>query len=162
MTSCEKGEFSLNGLPRAVGSLLIIFVFFLFTGCATDAKKPSPVLSQTTDLRKALLEVTEAYEQKDKEAFFSRFDPSFHPLTLFKNQVNRDFEAFSGADIQVTIEQIRIEQESLVTVVRWKGSWTSVSGEPALRKRGHAVFRWTSKPMLRLLEIKGNPPFGVF
>jgi uncharacterized protein YktA (UPF0223 family) len=120
------------------------------------------VLSEATHLREVIQEITKAYEQKDGKRFFANLDPSFHQLERFKNRINRDFENFSTADIQMTIEQIRIEQESLVTMVLWKGDWTSLQDAPPLRKRGHAVFRWTADENLRLLEIKGNTPFGVF
>jgi len=147
---------------RTGGLVLVVYICFLLGGCASDAKKVSPVLSQATQIREVIQSLVEAYAQKDGKIFFAKLDPSFPLLEPFKNQIHRDFEGFSKADIQVTIEQLRIEQGSLVTVVRWMGDWTPVSGGPSLRKRGHAVFRWRSKEALLLLEIKGNPPFGVF
>ncbi|MFQ5580186.1 MAG: nuclear transport factor 2 family protein [Nitrospiria bacterium] len=147
---------------RSVRMFFIVSIFFLLGACASDPKKASPVLSQATRLREVIQKMAKAYEQKDGKRFFEKLDAAFHPLEPFKDQVKRDFEGFSKADIQMTIEQIRIEKESLVTVVRWKGDWTPISGGTSLRKRGHAVFRWTSKGNLHLLGIKGNPPFGVF
>ncbi|MFQ5781258.1 MAG: nuclear transport factor 2 family protein, partial [Nitrospiria bacterium] len=138
-----------NGAP-----LFLLLTLFLIEGCATDPRKPSPVSIQVTRLEEALLEVTGAYEQKDEERFFSKLDPSFHPLTRFKSQVVRDFNTFSRVDIQMTIERIQIAQESLLATVRWKGSWTANPDAPPLEKRGHALFRWTSKEDPLLLEIK--------
>ncbi len=141
--------------------ILFLLLFFL-GGCATDSSKPSPVAMEVDHLQEAFLSITESYEKKDEKTFLSKLDPAFQPLTPFKNQVLHDFKNFSEAHIRLIIERIQIEPESVVVAVRWSGTWKTADDAPALEKKGHALFRWTTGENPRLLEIRGDPPFGIF
>lgn len=142
--------------------LILFLFFFLLGGCATDSAKPSPVAIGAGRLQEALSSITESYEKKDEKTFFSKLDPAFQPITPFKNQVLHDFKTFAEADIRMVIERIQIDQESVMTFVRWNGTWKTKPDVPALEKKGHALFRWTTGENPQLLEIRGDPPFGIF
>jgi hypothetical protein len=142
--------------------LILSLFFFVLGGCATDPTKPSPVAMEADRLQEALLSITESYEKKDEKTFFSKIDPAFPSLTPFRNQVLQDFQNFSEANIRMVIERIQIDPESVVTAVRWGGTWKTAPDAPALEKKGHALFRWTPGENPQLLEIRGDPPFGIF
>ncbi|HZR46391.1 MAG TPA: hypothetical protein VFA47_06785 [Candidatus Manganitrophaceae bacterium] len=141
---------------------LILLLLFVLEGCATDSSKPSPVAIEVDRLQETLLSITESYEKKDEKTFFSKLDPAFQPLTPFKNQVLRDFKNFSEANIRLIIERVQIEPNAVATAVRWGGTWKSGAGGPPIEKKGHAIFRWTTGENPQLLEIRGDPPFGIF
>lgn len=140
----------------------LIVLLFLLGGCATDSSKPSPVSIETDRVRQALVSITESYEKKDEKTFFSKVDPDFKSPAGFRSQVLRDFNTFSEADIRMIIDRIQIEQGSILVAVHWGGSWKLLPGAPPIEKKGHTLFRWTSGEELRLVEIKGDPPFGIF
>jgi hypothetical protein len=142
--------------------LILILIFFLWEGCATDTAKPSTVAIEAGRLQEALLSIAESYEKKDEKTFFSKFDPAFQPLTTFRGQVLHDFKSFSEAHVRMVIERIQIDQESVTAAVRWGGTWKTTPDAPALEKKGHALFRWTAGENPQLLEIRGDPPFGIF
>jgi hypothetical protein len=159
-------SFPASHAVPSVGSqrlrLILVLFFFLWGGCATDSAKPSPVAIEAGRLQEALLSITESYEKKDEKTFFSKFDPAFQPLTHFKSQVLHDFKRFSEANIRMVIERIQIDQEAVMAAVRWDGTWKTTPDAPALEKKGHALFRWTGGENPQLLEIRGDPPFGIF
>lgn len=142
--------------------LILLLLLVILEGCATDSSKPSPVAIEVDRLQETLLSITESYEKKDEKTFFSKLDPAFQPLTPFREQVLRDFKNFSEANIRLVIERVQIEPDAAVTAVRWGGTWKSGAGAPPLEKKGHALFRWTPGENPQLLEIKGDPPFGIF
>ncbi len=84
MPSIEIGKFSFSNFSRPARLFLVVYMFFLLGGCASDAKKISPVRSQTTQLREVIQTLVEAYEQKDGKTFFEKLDPSFRLLEPFK------------------------------------------------------------------------------
>jgi hypothetical protein len=146
---------------KALRRVFLLLLLFVLQGCATDSSKPSPVAIEVDRLQETLLSITESYEKKDEKTFFSKLDPAFQPLIPFKNQVLRDFKNFSEANIRMVVERIQIEQASVVTAVRWGGTWKSGTDAP-IEKKGHALFRWTTGENPQLLEIRGDPPFGIF
>lgn len=141
---------------------LALFLAGPLAGCATDSKGPSAVATTVRRIDEALHSITESYEKKDEKSFFSGFDPAFKFLAPLKNQVLRDFETFSEIDVTITIDRVEIEGELISAAVHWGGVWKSSSQGRPLEKKGHALFTWKSGEAPKLLEIRGDPPFGVF
>lgn len=142
---------------------LILSGFLLFWGgCATQPTKPSPVSIQVDQIREALQGITESYEKKDAQAFLDHLDPSFKGSAELKNQTLQDFKVFSQMEIQLIIDRVQIEEKSIWVAAHWGGVWKTTPEAAPLEKKGHALFRWTSGDHPKLLEIRGDPPFGVF
>lgn len=107
------------------------------------------------------MSITESYEKKDEKKFLSSLDPSFKPLPSFKEQLLKDWATFSETKIDMKIDRVEVRQESISTAVHWGGVWKREPGAPPLEKKGHALFVWTTGETPLLLEIRGDPPFGI-
>jgi len=144
----------------AGGSLFLLFLLFT-AGCATTPTKPSPVAEQVDRVRQALVSITESYEKKDEKKFLSSFDASFKSLPSYKEQVQKELMMFSEIDIDMKIDRVEVRAGSISTAVHWGGTWKEAPGVPPLEKKGHALFVWTTGENPLLLEIRGDPPFGM-
>jgi len=146
--------------PR--GFLLFLVLFFFLGACATTPTKPSPVAEQVDRIRQALGSITESYEKKDEKKFLSALDPSFKSLPSFKEQVLKDLTTFSEINIDMKIDRVEVREGSVSTAVHWDGVWKTAAGASPLEKKGHALLVWTTGENPLLLEIRGDPPFGIF
>jgi hypothetical protein len=117
---------------------------------------------QVDRVRQALVSITESYEKKDEKKFLSSLDPSFKSLSSFKEQVLKDLATFSEMNIDMKIDRVEVREGSISTAVHWGGIWKMEPGAPPLEKKGHALFVWTTGEDPLLLEIRGDPPFGIF
>lgn len=149
-------------LVRRAAGFLLALLFLFSAGCATTPTKPSPVAEQVDRIRQALVSITESYEKKDEKNFLSRLDPSFKSLPSFKEQVLKELATFSEINIDMKIDRIEVQTGSISTAVHWGGVWKGAPGTPPLEKKGHALFVWTTGEDPLLLEIRGDPPFGIF
>ena len=131
-------------------------------GCVSEPTKPSPTATQVDQIRLALQGITESYEKKDEKAFFEKLDPAFKNAADLRNQTLQDFKAFSQMEVQWTVDRVHIEEQGIWVAAHWGGVWKTTAEGPPLEKKGHVLFRWTSNDPPKLLEIRGDPPFGVF
>lgn len=148
-------------LIRPAGRVFLSLLFLFFAGCATTPTQPSPVAEQVDRIRQAVVSITESYEKKDEKKFLSSLDPSFKSLPSFKEQVLKDLATFSEMNIDMKIDRVEVRAESISTAVHWGGVWKREPGAPPLEKKGHALFVWTTGETPLLLEIRGDPPFGI-
>ena len=137
-------------------------IVILLAGCAAERAKPSPVSIQVGQIRQALDSITESYEKKDEKTFFEKIDPSFKNVEDFKGRAIQDFATFSQIKLELKVDRIRIEDDSIWVAARWSGAWKTAPEAPPLEKRGNALLRWTAGEDPKLLEIRGDPPFGVY
>ena len=149
-------------MPVSPRWLFLLLVLFFLEACASTPAKPSPVAEQVGRIRQALASITESYEKKDEKKFLSSLDPSFKSLPSFKAQVLKDLATFSEINLDMKVDRVEIREGSVSTAVHWDGVWKTAPGVPPLEKKGHALFVWTTGDAPLLLEIRGDPPFGVF
>lgn len=159
----QSGTIGASGRPLPRTRWLLLFLVFFFVGaCASAPAKPSPVAEQVDRIRQALASITESYEKKDEKKFLSNLDPSFKSLPIFKEQVLKDLTTFSEIDLDVKVDRVEVREGSISTAVHWGGVWKTAPGALPLEKKGHALFVWSTGETPLLLEIRGDPPFGVF
>ncbi len=148
-------------LDKFSQTFLIVLPLVLLWACSGDQKKPSPVTKKVDGIQIVLNGLADAYGRKDKEAFLSRiFTPPESDGSL-RDRAVQEFEHFSHADLSMTIRRMEISEEALKTRVRWKGVWMSDSGAPLLKKKGDAVLFWTRTGELKLMDVRGESPFGI-
>ena len=127
--------------------------------------KPSSVLAlQVSQIEQTLHQIEEAYRQKDEARISFHLDRS-QQASLFKEQVRQDFTAFSDMKIKVKITGVNKTKEGISTAVYWEGEWRTETNPdslpPPLRQAGHALFVWSLDELPKLLEIRGDPPWGI-
>jgi len=152
----------LLSLPRRrpVSFLLIGLLLSLF-GCATAPKPSSVLASQVSQIEQALRQIEEAYRQKDEERLSFHLNRLSEQASFFKEQVSQDFTAFSDLKIKMNITRVNKTKEDISTMVYWEGEWRTETGSPPLRRASHALFVWSLDAWPKLLEIRGDAPWGI-
>jgi len=141
---------------------MIVLLVTFFGACATDKKKPSPIATQVSQTQKNLSSLAASYGKKDEKGFFEGLDSSADSLSLVRPRMLRDFEHFDSAEISFVLDRVEVEAGRIKTVVRWKGLWTQKPGIPSIEKRGKAIFFWNDDSDPKMIEVRGDSPFGVF
>lgn len=157
----RPGRRRLGGPLGLIAFLPLLLLFFFSSGCATTPSKPSAVAEQVEHVRQALTEMTASYEKKDEAAFFAAVDPSFQSSPALKEQVPKDWKAFSDISVEIKIDRVEIREGAITTAVHWGGIWKTAASAPPLEKKGHALLVWTTGEQPLLLEIRGEAPFGI-
>ncbi len=146
-------------------SILLLFFLALLAGgtiisCATSPKAPSPSAIQAKNIEQELSALTQLYEKKDNQ-FFAHLHSLFKWPAFFKESVQHDFETFSEIKMRLKMTRLDITKENLKAGIYWEGSWETSSVLP-LQQSGQALFIFSADSPPRLLEIRGESPFGVF
>jgi len=114
-----------------------------------------------------LRQIEASYRQKEEAGLLLHLDPSFQQVSLFKEQIRHDFTTFS--EINVTMKIIRVDKtpSEISTSIYWEGTWKEKTGDTLLppsasplHQSGHALFLWNLDEVPRLLEIRGDAPWG--
>ncbi len=142
--------------------LILLLSLALFGACASDKKKPSPIATTVSQIQKNLSSLAIAYSNKDENGFFGGLDPSSDALDLVRTRTLRDFEHFNSSEIAFVLERVEAEAGRLKTVVRWKGVWVQKLNVSSIEKRGKAIFFWNDASDPKMIEVRGDSPFGVF
>ncbi len=145
-------------------SLKPFFILFLIigtligspTGCTTIPTPPSPLAVSVSRVEQAVQTIREAYEQKDETKLLGQIDPSFPNLATLKTQIKNDFQ-FRSIKMEMRISRVDVTEEAIAAGVYWEGEW--INKEP-LRQAGYAVFRFNKEASPKLLEIRGDIPWG--
>jgi hypothetical protein len=132
------------------------------TGCAGTPKPPSPLAAQINRVEQTLQQMTESYRNKDRAGLSHHLDPAFSHRSILEEQIQNDFDAFSEIAIKMNVVRIHSTKEATWATVYWEGVWTPVTGSaPPLYQSGHALFGFSKDDSPRLLEMRGDAPWGV-
>ncbi len=112
-------------------------------------------------VEQAIRGLAEAYEKRDETRFTLHLDPSFPDTPLFKEQVGRDFKTFSEIKMRMRISRVEVTKDAILTGVYWEGEWKTKTGEEPLRQSGYALFSFSTDDPPRLLEGRGDVPWGM-
>ncbi len=161
---CIKSLFS----PLHLSCGLWKRLFFLFlitgsvsTGCETIPKAPSPLAASVSKIDHVLRYIGEAYENKDETRLLLYFDSSFPDLPLLKERVGGDFKVFSEIKMNMKISRVDVTHEAILTGVYWEGVWKTETKEEPLLQSGYALYRFSKDDPPRILEIRGDVPWGM-
>ncbi|MBN4054748.1 hypothetical protein JYT87_03475 [Nitrospira defluvii] len=147
---------------RFYRTIFVLFSLIVLCGCAGEQKRPSPVTKKVDGLQTVLTDIADAYGRKDTEGFLAGIDTSSQAMRSLQDRVIQDFDHFSSAVLSLAIHRVEISDKALKTTIRWKGVWTSASDLLLLEKRGSAILFWTTSGEPKLIDVRGESPFGVF
>ncbi|MBI3598548.1 MAG: hypothetical protein HY201_03745 [Nitrospirae bacterium] len=131
------------------------------TSCATSPTQPSGVAIEAEKIRQELAALTALYEERNNQ-FFSHLHPLLEGSAFFKESVQHDFETFSEIKMNIKITRLEIRKEDVWTSVYWEGTWKVISDASPLLQSGQALFIFSAESPPRLMETRGESPFGVF
>ncbi len=147
---------------RIFPAITFLLLVFLFSACASDPKKPSSVLTQVTRIKEVLSEISDAYGKRDAPGFIDQLDASSKMLGPIREEIVQAFDHFSEADLSFVIRRVEFKETSIMTVVRWHGSWRLDSSSSPIEQEGDALLFWKDSKDPKLTEIRGDSPFLSF
>jgi len=145
----------------------LICVLSASVGCTTTPKPASLLVLQVSEVEEALRRIEASYRQKDAARLLSYLDTEFKQADRFKAQIHQDFTAFS--EINMTMKVIRVNKTNagILTAIHWEKTLTERADNPRrltlpspLHQSGHALFVWSLDALPRLLDVRGDAPWG--
>ncbi len=76
-------------------------------------------------------------------------------------EVSKDFETYKEIALDISIERIVIDGNTIEVYVHWSGQWKKDPAEDGLRERGHGMLRWVGVQSILLSSVEGDLPFGM-
>ncbi len=162
----DKGEFSSvfvsphRGL-LAVHSKILLWIICLLSlhiisGCAGNVILADDAMRirNTVDMISQLKGLYEAHD----EGILTLFTSEYLVETGMKDAISLDMERFSAISLNIFIDRMEVDKDLVNVSVQWDGSWGS--DEKILREGGSAVIIIRSDGGLKVVDIKGDSPFG--
>ncbi len=108
----------------------------------------------------AVQELRRAYVAKDLSGIQAMMLPTLS-LDRLERDISADFQSFQEILLDISIERIVIDGDSIDVYIHWQGQWKRTSGDAELRERGHGVLRWVGVKSIMLTGTEGDLPFGM-
>jgi hypothetical protein len=108
----------------------------------------------------AVESLRKAYAEKDRSTLHKLILP-VAALDRTGVDIERDFEQFEEITLDLSIERIVIEGDTIHVFVHWQGNWKRRPEDPGIRERGHGVLRWVGMQSIMLRGIEGDLFFGM-
>ena len=145
---------------RSTFTLLLLSAGFLaisiISGCAgkvilsDDAIK----IRNTVDI---INQLKDLYEKHD-EGMLSLFSTDYLSESGMKDDISQDMKRFNVISLNIFIDRIEVDKDLVNVSVHWSGSWEN--GEKTSRDGGSSVIIIRSGDGLKVVDIKGDSPFG--
>ena len=145
---------------RSKFALLLLSAGFLaisiISGCAgkvilsDDAIK----IRNTVDM---INQLKDLYEKHD-EGMLSLFSTDYLSESGMKDDISQDMKRFNVISLNIFIDRIEVDKDLVNVSVHWSGSWDN--GDKTSRDGGSSVIIIRSGDGLKVVDIKGDSPFG--
>jgi hypothetical protein len=132
----------------------------LLSGCPVKEPRYPADHARFQKIDAAVEKLRKAYAEKDPSAFEALLLPSDR-IDRIANEVKKDFKAFQEITLEVSIERIVIDEDTIDVFVHWQGEWKRTAADTGLRERGHGMLRWAGVQSILLRSVEGDLPFGM-
>jgi len=151
-----------SSVNAATALPFLISVFFLLalsiiSGCAGKVILSDDAIRIRNTVDK-INQLKELYEQHD-EGMLSLFSSEYLSESGMKDDISQDIRRFGSISLSIFIDRIEIDKDLVNVSVHWKGSWGD--GDKILKDGGSAVIIIRSGDGLKVVDIKGDSPFGI-
>lgn len=140
-------------------SLAILTVWGML-GCTSTPSKSSEEYARLERVVDAVKQLRDAYVNRDGHAIEDLLLP-LDSLSVWAQEVRKDFEVYSDVDLELRIERIEIKGDLILTFVVWHGEWRRASTDSVIRARGHGILYWSGSRVILLSGVDGDLPFGM-
>ncbi len=149
-----------TGLTPPFSFLLLaacLLLLSIISGCAGNVilSDDSMRIRKTVDM---VNELKANYEQHDDQ-ILSMFSAEYLSKPEMKNAILQDMEKFNTISLNIFIDRIVIDKDMGNVTVHWNGSWGD--SKKTFREGGSAVIIIRYGDGLRVMDIKGESPFGI-
>jgi hypothetical protein len=142
--------------------LLLCIAWFIgeILGCAPKGPQYPEEHARYRRIDAAVDALRQAYVRKDISALEALMLP-VDSLERMELDIKKDFEQFQEIALDVSIDRIVIEGETIEVFVHWQGQWKHTAADAGVRDRGHGMLRWVGVQSILLNGIDGDLPFGM-
>jgi len=144
-------------LRYGAGMTLLFFLLSIISGCAGNVilSDDSMRIRKTVDM---VNDLKANYEQHD-DHILTMFSAEYLSKPEMKNAILQDMEKFNTISLHIFIDRILIDKDMGNVTVHWNGSWGD--SKKTFREGGSAVIVIRYGDGLRVMDIKGESPFGI-
>ncbi|HZX47658.1 MAG TPA: hypothetical protein VFF47_00395 [Nitrospirota bacterium] len=145
---------------RTKFTLLLLSAGFLaisiISGCAGKVilSDDAVRIRNTVDM---IYQMKDLYEQHD-DGLLSLFSADYLSESGMNVAVSQDMKRFNVISLNIFIDRIEVDKDLINVSVHWSGSWDN--GEKISRDGGSSVIIIRSGDDLKVVDIKGDSPFG--
>jgi hypothetical protein len=132
----------------------------LLLGCASDPPRYPEDHRRFERIVEAVETLRTAYIQHDDQATESLLLP-LDTLEIWAQGVRKDFQTYSDITLDLSIERIAINGDSISVFVSWQGVWKRPTEDFGLKARGNGILHWTGRQVILLSRVEGDLPFGM-
>ncbi len=108
----------------------------------------------------AVQALRQAYVAKNLSGVQSLMLPTM-ALERLERDISADFQSFQEISLDVSIERVVVDGDSIDVYIHWQGQWKRTSADTGMRERGHGVLRWVGVQSILLTGTEGDLPFGM-
>jgi hypothetical protein len=148
-------------MRRKLALTVAVVLLALIGARAPHAQEPLP-LAETEHARRALDDLTRAYERADLARIAALLDPGFIGHQRFLDAVQRDFHALRLVRIHLAQPRIVAGPDVAVIQARWEKRFVDAATfQPALLSGQVTVLMHRTLAGWRLAALSGNSPFAT-
>jgi hypothetical protein len=140
--------------------MCLVWIFAPMLGCSSKDVRYPQDHARYQRIDAAVEAFRKAYVRKDLSALQALMLP-MESLERVEADVQKDFQSFEEIAMDVAIERIMIEGETVDVYVHWQGQWKRTPEDAGVRGRGHGMLRWVGVQSILLKSVEGDLPFGM-
>lgn len=142
--------------------MILVFVCQtgLLTGCASDPPRYPESHARFERIVRAVETLQLAYVEHDQAAVNDLLLP-LDALLAWEQKIQKDFQAYSGIELDLLIDRIVINGDLISVQVSWQGEWKEIEGQQGIKARGHGTLHWSGTHVILLTGVEGDLPFGM-
>lgn len=129
-------------------------------GCSAKEHRHPADHARFKRIDEAVETLRKAYVRKDLSGVQALLLPS-NTLDQVELEVRNDFDSYHEIALDLAIERIAIDGDTIDVFVHWQGHWKRTDDDIGQRERGHGMLRWVGVQSILLQGVEGDLPFGM-
>ncbi|MBI4402436.1 MAG: hypothetical protein HY581_12490 [Nitrospirae bacterium] len=129
-------------------------------GCSSKEPRYPADHARFKRIDDAVESLRKAYVRKDLSGVQALLLPS-NTLDQVELEVRKDFDSYHEIALDLAIERIVIDGDTIDVFVHWQGHWKRTGDDTGQRERGHGMLRWVGVQSILLQGVEGDLPFGM-
>lgn len=129
-------------------------------GCSSNEPRYPADHARFKRIDSAVEMLQKAYVRKDLSGVQALLLPS-NTLDQVELEVRNDFNSYHEIALDLAIERIVIDGDTIEVFVHWQGHWKRTGDDIGQRERGHGMLRWVGVQSILLQSVEGDLPFGM-
>ncbi len=146
--------------PGWMTTLLVAGLFWQSLACSSNEPRYPEDHARFLRIDAAVERLRTAYVEQNLAEIRDVMLP-FDRLDQMSDDIEQDFETFDSIELDLSVDRIMLDSETIDVFVRWQGQWRRGPTDPGIRERGHGMLRWVGVQSILLKNVDGDLPFGM-